>query len=204
MTQSLSRVRWATPLGGAGADAAYSLHRDDTTGELWVAGGTSSASLSGTAGGYRNALGGDVDGFVAHLSAAGALLQATYLGTGSYDQAYFVRRGGPQDQLYVLGQTLGAWPGLGPGRFGTANGHQFVQQLAPDLRTAGFATVFGGGRAGVDISPTAFGVDCFGRIFLAGWGGGLNLTSTLGLPTTPNAFNRHQRRAGLLPAATVG
>ena len=187
---SLSRVNWTASLGGSGADAAYSLSRDAASGELLVAGGTTSTNLVGASGGYVARPGGDVDGFVARLSAAGGLLQSTYLGTGSYDQAYFVRRGGPTGQVYVLGQTLSnGWPGQTQTSFSQPNGHQFIQQLAPDLRTAGFATVFGAGRPTADISPTAFGVDCYGRLMLAGWGGGIdpNGGTTLGLATTPDA-----------------
>ena len=190
LDSSFSQIRWVNTLGGTGADAAYSLQRDETTGDLWVAGGTTSGNLAGAAGGYQAALAGGIDGFVTRLTAGGSIIQSTYLGTSSYDQAYFVRRapGGP---LYVLGQTLtGAWPGVSASRYVQPNGHQFIQQLAPDLRSAGFATVFGTGRTVPDISPTAFDVDCYGRLFLAGWGGGLDPHngSTVGLDVTPNAL----------------
>ncbi|TLM95049.1 DUF7948 domain-containing protein [Hymenobacter jeollabukensis] len=192
LDSSLSRVRWATPLGGQGADAAYSLFREEATGDLLVAGGTTSANLAGVANGYLTTLAGGVDGFVARVTAGGALTQSTYLGTGSYDQAYFVRRGGPTNQVYVLGQTLSnnTWPVASTGRYGQSNGHLFIQQLAPTLRTAGFATLLGAGRPTTDISPTAFDVDCAGRLLLAGWGGGIdpNNGSTLGLPVSSNAL----------------
>ena len=190
LDSSFSQIRWVTTLGGTGADAAYSLQRDDATGDLWVAGGTTSGNLAGAPGGYQPSLAGGIDGFVTRLTAAGSIIQSTYLGTTSYDQAYFVRRA-PGGQLYVLGQTLsGAWPGVRASRYMQPNGHQFIQQLAPDLRSAGFATVFGTGRAVPDISPTAFDVDCYGRLFLAGWGGGLDPHngSTVGLDVTPNAL----------------
>ena len=187
LDSSLSRVRWTTLLGGDGADAAYSVQREDAGG-LLVAGGTTSATLAGAAGGYQATPGGDVDGYVARLTAAGALTQATYLGTGSYDQAFFVRTG-PGGQVYVLGQTLGPYPATA-GAFALPRGTQFIQQLNPALTGAGFASVFGSGRNTTDFSPTAFGVDCYGRMALAGWGGGLDPSngSTLGLPTTPNAL----------------
>ena len=192
LDSSLSQVRWTTLLGGADADAAYSLQREDT-GDLLVAGGTASANLAGAARGYQPTLGGSIDGFVARLTAGGALTQSTYLGTTALDQAYFVRRNGT-GQVYVLGQTLAnSWPGQTGGVYSTPQGHQFIQQLAPDLRTAGFATVFGGGRNTPDISPTAFEVDCYGRLFAAGWGGGLdpNNGNTLGLDVTPNALQAY-------------
>jgi hypothetical protein len=190
LDSSLSRVRWTTAVGGSAADAAYSIERDAATGDLLVAGGTTSPNLAAAAGGYRAAWAGGVDGFVARLTAAGSLVQTTYLGTAAYDQAYFVRLG-PAGQVYVLGQTASpAWPGLTSTSYQNAGGRQFIQQLAPSLRAAGFATVVGSGRAMPDISPTAFGVDCYGRILLAGWGGGRNLNggTTLSLPVTANAF----------------
>jgi hypothetical protein len=197
LDSSLSRTRWTTLLGGTGADAAYSLQREEPAGGLLVAGGTTSAALPGTTGGYRPTASGDVDGYVARLTAVGVLTQATYLGTSGYDQAFFVRTapGG----VLVLGQTLGqSWPGVDTARYHNLRapqilrGQQFIQKLAPDLRTAGYAVVFGSGRGTTDFSPTAFGVDCYGRIALAGWGGGLdpNNGSVLGLPTTPNALQR--------------
>lgn len=192
LDSSLSRVRWTTLLGGAGADAAYSLEREAAGGGLLVAGGTTSAALAGTSGGYQPTPAGGVDGYVARLTAGGALTQATCLGASGYDQAFFVRQG-PGGQVYVLGQTLSpAWPGLDTARYHHAGGQQFIQQLAPNLRSAGFATVVGSGRATADFSPTAFGVDCYGRLALAGWGGGLdpNNGSTIGLPTTTNALRR--------------
>ncbi|MBH8560215.1 DUF7948 domain-containing protein [Hymenobacter negativus] len=193
LDSSFSRVRWTTLLGGAGADAAYSLQREDAGGELLVAGGTTSPSLAGATGGYQAAPGGGVDGYVARLRPDGTLQQSTYLGTSAYDQAFFVRQG-PGGQVYVLGQTLDpAWPGLDATRYHTAQGQQFIQQLASNLRSSVFATVFGSGRTTTDISPTAFGVDCYGRILLAGWGGGLdpNNGSTTGLPVTANALQNN-------------
>jgi hypothetical protein len=191
LDSTMARVRWTTAVGGSGEDAAYSLQRDEVSGDLFVSGGTTSANLSGATGGYQSALSGSVDGFVARLqSASGRLVQATYLGTVEYDQAYFVRRGPTHvNFVYVLGQTAGAWPTTA-GVYQNQNGRQFIQQLTDSLTRAGFATVFGAGRSMPDISPTAFEVDCYGRLYLAGWGGGRNLNggNTQGLPVTPNAL----------------
>jgi len=190
LDSTMARVRWTTAVGGSGEDAAYSIQRDEVSGDLFVS-GTTSANLSGAAGGYQAALSGNVDGFVARLqSAGGRLVQATYLGTPDYDQAYFVRRGPTHvNFVYVLGQTAGVWP-VSSGVYQNANGRQFIQQLTDSLKQAGFATVVGAGRSMPDISPTAFEVDCYGRLYLAGWGGGRNLNggNTQGLPVTANAL----------------
>ena len=106
---NMRSLTWSGYLGGAAADGAYSvqLARD---GSVYAAGGTLSGSLPGTAGSLQPANQGSVDGFVTHLSADGSRVQqTTFLGTAAYDQAFFVQLGG-DGGVYVLGQTLGAWP----------------------------------------------------------------------------------------------
>ena len=109
LNPGLTALTWSTYLGGTGEEAAYSIQLDSLNG-VFVAGGTSSTNFPGTLGGLRaTSGGGPADGFVAHLSPTGtAVAQATYLGTSSYDQAYFVqldRKGA----VYVLGQTNGTY-----------------------------------------------------------------------------------------------
>ncbi|KAA9325552.1 hypothetical protein F0P96_19680 [Hymenobacter busanensis] len=195
LTPDLNTLLWSNFLGGGGADAAYSLQLD-ATGNVFVSGGTTSINFPTTAGALYSIVRGGVDGFVARLNNAGNVLQrATYLGTASYDQAYFVQldtNGNP----YVLGQSLGAYP-VTPGRYANANSHQFIQKLNSDLTTSVFSTVFGSGRFNIDISPTAFLVDQCDRIYVSGWGGILNSAFngnnngyTTGMPTTPNGIQR--------------
>ena len=156
-------------MGGAGADAAYSLQLD-AAGGLYVSGGTTSTNFPTTAGALNPMARGGVDGFVARINSTGNAIQhATYLGTGAYDQTYFLQLDG-SGAVYVLGQTLGSYP-VTSGRYQNAGGKQFIHKLTPDLATTGFSTVFGSGRPTIDISPTAFLVDQCNRIYVSGWGG---------------------------------
>ena len=198
LTPGLTAVTWGSYLGGTASDAAYSLQLEPGSGDVYVAGGTLSTNFPATAGSYRTAASGDVDGFVARVAADGlGLSRATYLGTSAYDQAYFLQLG-TDGGVYVLGQTAGAYPTT-PGLYRTVGGRQFLHKLSPDLSTTQLATVFGSGRATIDLDPTAFLVDRCDRVYVCGWGGTTNQPSgslrtyltlngnTLGLPTTPGA-----------------
>ncbi|MDO7884075.1 DUF7948 domain-containing protein [Hymenobacter cheonanensis] len=201
LTPDLTTMLWGGYLGGNAADGAYSLQLEPTSGDVYVAGGTLSPDLPATAGAYHSGLAGNVDGYVARIAADGSrIIRTTYLGTSAYDQAYFVQLG-TDGGVYVLGQSLGAYP-VTPGLYTTPNGHQFIHKLDANLSTTQLATVFGSGRSTIDISPTAFLVDNCDRVFICGWGGGANQlygstlanylsanagSYTTGLPTTAYA-----------------
>ena len=177
----LTALLWGSYLGGSASDAVYSLQIAPGSGEVYVAGGTLSADLPATAGALNPAALGGIDGFVARLSADGATLwRTTYLGTSGYDQAQFVQLGS-DGGVYALGQTLGAYPTT-PGLYQNANGRQFIHKLSPDLAQTQLATVFGSGRAQIDIVPTAFLVDRCDRVFVCGWGGNDNTNRFNGAP----------------------
>jgi gliding motility-associated-like protein len=197
---ALNRLTWSGYLGGSAADAAYSIQLDPS-GNAYVGGGTLSTGLPGTAGGYQARAQGSVDGFVARIGADGSAVQrATYLGTTLYDQAFFVQLGS-DGGVYVLGQTLGAWP-VTPGIYSNPGSRQFIQKLSPDLDKSLLSTVIGSSSATIDFSPTAFLVDQCDRIYASGWGGEVNqnvytyagFSSNNGytdrLPTTANAVRR--------------
>ena len=201
LTPGLTAVTWGGYLGGAGADAAYSLQLAPGSGDVYVTGGTTSASFPGTAGGYRATPPGDVDGFVARIAANGlSLTRATYVGTSGYDQAYFLQLGS-DGGVYVMGQTLGAFPRT-PGLFSAGNGTLFIQKLAADLGSSLLSTTFGStdvrNANQVALNPTAFLVDRCDRVYVCGWGGSSNRGTgvsylggngfTFGLPVSANAI----------------
>ena len=202
LTPDLETLTWSSFLGGSGADAAYSIQLEPTSGDVYVAGGTLSPDFPTTAGAYRTAQPGRVDGFAARIAADGtSLLRATYVGTADYDQAYFLQLG-TDGGVYLLGQTTGIFPTT-PGLYGTPNGTQFIQKLDANLGTSLLSTVFGAVTAAapsaINISPTAFLVDRCDRVYVCGWGGQVNQdifttqsyladnTTTRDLPTTPDA-----------------
>ncbi|WP_171025619.1 DUF7948 domain-containing protein [Hymenobacter jeollabukensis] len=193
LNPGLTSLLWSSFLGGSGADAAYSLQLG-AAGTLFVCGGTTSLDFP-TPGTplHATARGGSADGFVVRIGAGGTLERGTYLGTSSYDQAYFVQLDTDGD-VYLLGQSLGSYP-VTAGRYVNPGSHQFIHQLDTNLQTTGFSTVFGSGRSTIDISPTAFLVDQCDRIYVSGWGGELNNHfppfgtngTTLGLPVSAGA-----------------
>ncbi|MBO2032879.1 gliding motility-associated C-terminal domain-containing protein [Siccationidurans ginsengisoli] len=197
---ALNRLTWSGYLGGSAADAAYSIQLDPS-GNAYVGGGTLSTGLPSTASGYQASAQGNVDGFVARIAAdGGAVQRATYLGTSSYDQVFFVQLGS-DGGVYVLGQTLGTWP-VSAGVYSNPNSRQFIRKLGPDLDKSLMSSVIGSGSATIDFSPTAFLVDQCDRIYACGWGGQVNKDVytypgflenngyTDRLPTTANAVRR--------------
>ncbi len=192
---NLSNVAWSSYLGGSGTDAAYSIQLEAATNSIFICGGTSSTALPGVAGAYRPVyLGGAADGFVAKISNDGQTLQrVSYLGTSSFDQAYFVQLDGTGN-VYLLGQTRGNYP-VSRGVYSVDNGRQFIQKLNNNLTASILSTVFGSNDNPVvtNISPTAFLVDDCNRLYICGWGGDVNTRApynngtTQGLPVTANA-----------------
>nr|MBS0038157.1 gliding motility-associated C-terminal domain-containing protein [Saprospiraceae bacterium] len=195
LNRNCSNLRFSTYLGGSSNDAAYSI-KIDSNGDLLVAGGTRSSNFPTTPGGVNtNFQGGPTDGFISKLSGDGQLLLAsTFIGTNDYDQVYFVDVD-LTDRVYLLGQSLGA---MNPteGVYSVANGRQFIKRLSNDLREMEFTSLYGSGGGVLDISLTALMVDDCNRIYTSGWGGEVNQSfvnssSTIGLPTTIDAFQRN-------------
>jgi gliding motility-associated-like protein len=195
LSGDLSQLLWASFLGGAREDAAYTI-KFDSDGKLWVAGGTTSSDFPTTAGVYQELQPGFVDGWIAHLDNDGmALIASTYTGTPAYNQIYFLDLN-ESDEVYVYGQTSGSFP-ITPGVYSNPNSGQFLQKFSKDLKSLLISTVFGSGRGVPDISPTAFLVNDCNNIYMTGWGGYVNTLSgksllagsgTTGMPTTPDAF----------------
>ncbi len=190
LSPDLSRILWSSFYGGNGSDAAYSIQVDQDR-QVYVCGGTTSTTLPGTANGLNPASAGGTDGFVLKINSTGtATMGATFLGTATYDQTYFLQLDG-DNSVYLLGQTLGSYP-VSRGRYTNNNGRQFIHKLSNDLTTSTWSTVFGSGRSSIDISPTAFLVDECQRIYVSGWGGSNNggvygNGNTIGLPVTPGS-----------------
>jgi len=175
LTPDLSTILWSSYIGGNGLDASYGIRLDDQN-NIYVTGGTTSTNLptSSTAafGSYQ---GGSTDAYILKLnSSASTLLGLTYLGTGSYDQSYFIDLDDDFD-VYVTGQTLSNnYPVVGS-VYTNTNSHQFVTKLRNDLSGIIYSTVFGEAFASdIDISPTAFLIDQCERVYVAGWGGDVN------------------------------
>lgn len=190
---SLTTMLWATYHGGSGNDAGFGV-QVASNGELYVTGGTASANLPTAGVPFAAAFSGIVDGFIARYSPTGdALISATFLGTTSFDQSYFVQLD-TQDNVYVVGQTAGAFP-VSQGVYANPTGSQFIQKFSADLSASIWSTRIGS-TGNENISPSAFLVSDCGQIYFSGWGGstnpaggGVTTSSTLGLPVTQDAFD---------------
>jgi len=189
LTNDLSSLMWSSYYGGSNNDACYSVKVDSSSNILFV-GGTSSPNLQFTSGGLQpNYNGGKTDGFVVKLDPTGTnVVNASYLGTSNYDQAFFVEID-RNDNVFVLGQAEGGTFPVVNATFVNPGSSQFVIKLDPTLTTNLNSTVFGNGSPLINISPAAFLVDICGNIYISGWGANiLQATPMSGMPVSSNAF----------------
>jgi len=185
---TLSGLVFSTFIGGSDNDAGYALALDDTL-NIYVTGGTRSSNFPITAGSYKTIYGGGkCDGYICKIKQNGsAIIHSSYIGTNNYDQSYFVQLDNQQN-VYLFGQSLGNMP-VTAGVYANANSKQFIQKLNPQLNNLLVSTVIGNGNGNINISPSAFSVDCAGNIYLSGWGGNIIfLVPTSGMPLTANAI----------------
>ncbi len=192
LTSDLSTMIWNTYFGGSGFDAGYSI-RVAADKSVYITGGTTSTDLPGTSAGLKPTMNaGDTDGFIAHFSADGTtLLHATYIGTSSYDQSFFIQLDASEN-IYILGQTLGNYP-MSAGVYGQARTGQFIQKIDPTLSLALLSTTFGNQQNAVSIVPTAFLVNKCDNILISGWGGSVNINyypPNQGSNPNPNQYVR--------------
>ncbi|MBL4623782.1 MAG: gliding motility-associated C-terminal domain-containing protein [Flavobacteriales bacterium] len=194
MSPDLSSLIWSTYLGGLVYDAGYGIQLNNA-GDLYIVGGTKSSSFPTTAGVLDSSFQGITDGFITKLNSTGTtILAASFIGTSAYDQAYFVQLDASQD-VYISGQTEGAYSVTPAGVYSNPNSGQFVHKMNPDLSSTIFSTVVGRGSGAIDISLSAFLVNECDHIYISGWGGTTNQfngsatsSTTAGLPLTADAF----------------
>ncbi len=201
LSPDLSNVLFSSYLGGNGDDAAFVLALNPTNNNIYVGGGTASTDFPGTKNlpVLQSVSKGGIDGFVSIIDNTGpipSLVKSSYFSTPGTEVIYgiqFDKLGFP----YIMGTTTSdAWP-VTPGVFyQNRAGKQFIGKLLPDLSNYVYSTVFGKGAQFPDISPTAFLVDKCENVYVAGWGGGINLTDnynnsgTSGLYTSPDALQK--------------
>ncbi len=191
LSADLTSLQFATYCGGSQGDSGNGV-QVSSTGDIYLTGGTASSDLPMAGTTFDNSNAGTVDGYAMRYSAAGQLLGSTYLGTASYDQCFFVQLD-TQDEVYVVGQTHGAYP-VTPGKYTNPGSSQFIHKLSTDLSTSLWSTVIGNGNGNEDISPSAFLVSNCDQIYFSGWGGSVNtfvnadFSTTTGLPVTADAY----------------
>lgn len=197
MNNSVSTMFFSTYLGGTNDDGGYVLALNKAESSIFVGGGTMSTNFPTTFTSYKPSyLGGSADGFLVKISNGPIynLQVGTFIGAMGYDQVYGVDIDN-NDDVYLMGQTLGGGFPVTPGIFSIPNSSQFVMKIDNGLTTPIYSTVFGTGSSSVtDLSPVAFLVDTCENVYISGWGGLLggssfpNVGTTTGLPITPGAF----------------
>lgn len=177
-----SALLWSTFIGGTSGDCARAVVLDDS-GEVVVAGTTTSGNFPTTSGAWDTSLGGGSDAFVLRLDAGGsALLFSTFVGGSGPETGEALALDG-NGRPHVAGTTSSADFPAGPGALDTTLGgtsDAFVLRLDAAGAQREAATLLGGSDgdtgAGVAVGPQ-------GELVLAG------TTSSTDFPTTPNAHD---------------
>jgi hypothetical protein len=106
LNSTLTQIIQSTYLGGSGADGAYALAIHPQTGDVYVAGITTSKDFPKTKGGAQISYGGLRDAFVARLnSGLTQIIQSTYLGGSLDDGARALAIHPTTGDIYVAGWT---------------------------------------------------------------------------------------------------
>jgi len=192
MDNQLSTIIWSSYLGDNADDAIYSLALDNDD-NIYVTGGTTSASFPTSSNAYQ-VLQQDTlkaDAFISLINSNGSqILYSSFYGSSEYDQSYFVEIGST-GAVYLFGQTKASDSALVQNAtYFESGGGQFIAVFTKDLSSILRATVVGTGKGSPDISPTAFLVDVCDKIYISGWGSAIagGPLSTLNLPVSYNAF----------------
>ena len=171
----------STYLGGSGSDGATAL-AISSTGDVYVAGWTSSNNFPRTSGGAQQTFGGGpYDAFVAKLnSSLTSIIQSTYLGGSDDDNARAIAISSTGD-VYVAGGTNSlVFPRTSGGAQQTTGGGSdaFVAKLNSSLTSIIQSTYLGGsgidGAGALAIHPTT------GEVYVAGETGSNNFPRTSG------------------------
>ncbi len=193
LNEDLSDILYSTYLGSNGDDVGNSVCIGPNN-TVYLCGGTTGANFNSTASGYQpNYAGGTADGWILRLSEANGIESASYFGSATYDQLYFVEMD-DQNQVHVFGQTMAPNSTMVINAlWSEPNSGMLVAKFNADLNEVIWSTVFGTGEGKPNLSPAAFTVDICGKIYLSGWGGNTNTAfnpntdTTTGMTVTSDA-----------------
>lgn len=177
---------YSTYLGGSGVDVGYAIGLSAKTGNLIVAGDTTSIDFPVTAGVMQPQSGGGQDAFVATISPAGnSLVYSTYLGGSGIDHTSSVAVG-PSGGIFVGGYTWSTnFPGAGAPR-SSGGQYGFVVKIPAAESRLTWSTYIGGsgGSIGNPQEVTSVHVDSTinANIVVGG------ITGAPDFPVTPGAF----------------
>ena len=160
-------------LGAAGTDAATALAIDAATGDVYVAGYTTSPgnSFPGVAGGAQGSFGGGTDAFVSRFNSdLTTLFKSSYFGGPGGDVAYAVAIHPFTGNVFIGGYTTDiGLPNVAGGAQSSFGGgyDAFVARLNADLTRVIQATYLGG--AGTDIANALAIHPNTGEVYVAGF-----------------------------------
>jgi len=169
-------------LGGSAVDRANAV-AVAATGDVYVAGETTSTDFPGTAGGLQAIQAGNSDGFVALLNGAlTSLIQVTYLGGTAFDDISALAIASGTGDIYVAGRTEstdfpGTTGGAQPVLSGGASSDAFVARLNGALTSLIQATYLGGSAFD---SAASLALSSTNDVYIAGLTFSSNFPGTLG------------------------
>ncbi len=181
-SSGLDTLSQSTYLGGTQNDRGYAVVVHPSTGEIVIAGETSSSDLPGTAGGAQTVNAGEGDVFVARFALTlQERYQTTYLGGTATERAYAVGVHPSSSEILVAGETTSTDL---PGTAGSAQATKgagttfdvMIARLDSTLTRLIRATYFGGADAESTQSITVHPIS--GDIYVAGYTGSTNLPGT--------------------------
>jgi hypothetical protein len=182
LNSSLTQILQSTYLGGSGMDKARALAIHPTTGDVYVAGSTSSTDFPKTTGGAQRSNGGLLDAFVARLnSSLTQIFQSTYLGGSGMDEATALAIHPKTGEVYVAGWTASKdFPKTTGGAQASKSGGSdvFVARLNSSLTQVLQSTYLGessdDGAGALAIHPQT------GEVYVAGRSCSTNFPNTIG------------------------
>jgi hypothetical protein len=183
----------STYLGGTNSEIFYhlALAIHPASGDVYLAGDTSSTDFPGTTGGAQPASGGNTDAFVARFNADLTVLkQATYLGGAGPEVGTALAIDPTSGNVFVAGSTASSnFPGTAGGAQPASAGgiDEFVALLNPQLTTLVQATYLGGSgqenfyNLAIAVHPAS------GDLYLAGGTASTDFPGTAGGAQAANA-----------------
>ena len=179
-TLVIDPILQSTYLGGSGGDYANSI-AIDSSGNVYVAGNTSSTNFPETGGGAQPSYGGGGDAFVSKLnSSLTSILRSSYLGGSGGDFAYSIAIDS-SGNVYVAGETASTnFPETGGSAqpsYGGGSADAFVSILNSALTSILQSTYLGG--SGIDYAYS-IAIDSAGNVYVAGGTDSTNFPETGG------------------------
>ncbi len=183
LDEGLAALTASTLLGGGGDDFAYDLVLGPN-GSVYVTGHTASPDFPATPGALDETYsGGTHDAFIARLNGdLTALLHATFLGGGDYDEASGAAMD-PSGNIHVVGRTYSTDFPTTPGAYCEtphASGNVFISRLDGALATLSASTLLGGKT---HYMGNAIALDPYGNVYVSG------SSYTRDFPTTALSYN---------------